>query len=100
MSYLPLIIQLVSGAVGGNVLGAAVKKLNLGTVGNSIAGLIGGGLGGQLLASLAGGGMAAGGATTGLDMGVILGSIGGGAVGGALVTAGTAFLKQMLAKPT
>ena len=100
MSYLPLIIQLVSGAVGGNVLGAAVKNLNLGTVGNSIAGLIGGGLGGQLLASLAGGGMAASGATGALDMGTILGSIGGGAAGGGVVTAGAAFLKQMLAKPT
>lgn len=49
MSYLPLIIAIVSGVVGGNVLGAAVKNLNLGPVGNSIAGLLGGGIGGQLL---------------------------------------------------
>ena len=38
-----LIIQLISGAVGGNVAGAAMKQYNLGTIGNSIAGLIGGG---------------------------------------------------------
>ena len=44
--------------------------------------------------------MAAGGATAGLDMGATLGSIGGGAIGGAVVTAGAAFLKLMLAKPT
>jgi hypothetical protein len=100
MSYLTLIIQLVSGAVGGNALGAAVKSLNLGPVGNTIAGLLGGGLGGQLLASLGGAGMAAGGAAGGLDMGAILGSIGGGAVGGGALTAAGAFLKQMLAKPT
>jgi len=99
MSYVPLIIQLVSGAVGGNVLGAAVKNLNLGTTGNTIAGLIGGGLGGQILASLVGGGTAAG-ASGGLDMGAILASIGGGAAGGGLATAAGAYLKMMFAKPT
>jgi len=95
MSYLPIIIQLVSGVVGGNVLGAAVKSLNLGPVGNSIAGLLGGGLGGQLLASLT-----PGGAAGGMDVGTILGSIGGGVAGGGVLTAATAFMKQMLAKPT
>jgi len=95
MSYLPIIIQLVSGVVGGNVLGAAVKSLNLGPVGNSIAGLLGGGLGGQLLASLT-----PGGAAGGMDVGTILESIGGGVAGGGVLTAAAAFLKQMLAKPT
>ena len=52
MNMLPLIIQLISGAVGGNVAGALMKNFNLGPIGNSIAGLIGGGLGGQLLSML------------------------------------------------
>jgi len=95
MSYLPLIIQLVSGLVGGNALGAAVKNLNLGPVGNSIAGLLGGVLGGQLLASLA-----QGGAAGGMNVGTILESIGGGVAGGGLLTACAAFMKQVLAKPT
>ncbi|HEY1332877.1 MAG TPA: hypothetical protein VGF31_01395 [Myxococcaceae bacterium] len=95
MSYLLLIIQLVSGVVGGNVLGAAVKSLNLGPVGNSIAGLIGGGLGGHLLASLA-----QGGPPTGIDVATILESIGGGVAGGGFLTAASAFMKQMLARPT
>ena len=95
MSYVPLIIQLVSGVVGGNALGAAVKSLNLGPVGNSIAGLLGGGLGGQLLASLA-----QGGAPAGMDVGMILESIGGGVAGGGGLTAAAGFMKQMLAKPT
>jgi len=43
------IITLVTGAIGGNAAGMALKKYSLGTVGNSIAGLVGGGLGGQLL---------------------------------------------------
>ena len=95
MSYLPLLIQLVSGVIGGNALGRSVKSLNLGTVGNSIAGLVGGGLGGQLIASLAGGGAAGG-----MDVGSVVGSIAGGLVGGGAVTAASAFFKMVLAKPT
>ena len=45
-----LIIQLISGAVGGNIAGAAMNQYSLGTVGNSIAGLIGGGVGAQISA--------------------------------------------------
>ena len=71
MSYLPLIIQLVSGVVGGNVLGAAVKNLNLGPVGNTIAGLLGGVIGGHLAS------LAQGGAAGGMDVGTLLGSVGG-----------------------
>ena len=44
-----LIIQLISGAVGGNVAGAALKDYSLGTLGNSIAGIVGGGVGGWIL---------------------------------------------------
>ena len=50
-----LIIQLISGAVGGNIAGAAMKQYNLGTIGNSIAGLIGGGVGAQIIGALVGG---------------------------------------------
>jgi hypothetical protein len=39
---IPLIIQLISGAVGGNIAGAILKNLNLGPIGNSIAGIVGG----------------------------------------------------------
>jgi uncharacterized membrane protein YeaQ/YmgE (transglycosylase-associated protein family) len=51
-----LIIQLISGAVGGNVAGAAMKQYSFGTVGNSIVGLIGGGAGAQIIGALVGGG--------------------------------------------
>jgi uncharacterized membrane protein YeaQ/YmgE (transglycosylase-associated protein family) len=96
MSYLPIILQLVTGAVGANALGAAVKSLNLGPVGNTIAGLIGGLLGGQVLASLNGGAAA----HADLNVGAIVGSIVGGAAGGGLMTAIVAYLKIMFAKPT
>ena len=44
-----LIIQIIAGAVGGNAVGAASKDINLGTLGNTIAGAVGGVGGGQLL---------------------------------------------------
>ena len=51
-NLLPLITQLISGAVGGNVAGSLMKKLSLGTLGNSIVGILGGGLGGQIRYSI------------------------------------------------
>ena len=44
---LSLIVQLVLGALGGNIGGSLFKNLSLGTVGNSIAGMVGGGIGGR-----------------------------------------------------
>ncbi len=47
MNIIALIIQLLSGAAGGNLAGKLIKKIDLGTLGNSIAGILGGGLGGS-----------------------------------------------------
>ena len=47
-----LIISLLSGALGGNVAGALLKKFSLGTLWNSVVGILGGGLGAQLLGML------------------------------------------------
>ena len=44
MEILPLIINLISGAAGGNIVGSLFKNLSLGGLGNSIAGIAGGGL--------------------------------------------------------
>ena len=38
MDIINLLISLVSGAIGGNVAGAAMKEKSLGVVGNSIGG--------------------------------------------------------------
>ena len=46
-----LIIQLVAGAIGGNVAGNALKDYDLGMLGNSISGAIGGVAGGTVLCS-------------------------------------------------
>ena len=93
-NLLPLIIQLVCGAVGGNVAGSLMKKSSLGTLGNSIAGIVVGGLGGQLLQML-GVAAASGG---GMDVGGVISSILGGGVGGGVLMAIIGVLKTALAK--
>jgi len=81
-TWLPIVIQLVSGLIGGNLAGAGLKGKSLGSTGNSIAGALGGlGLG-QLLPLL---GLGDGASAT--DMGSILTSVLGGGGGGAILTA-------------
>ena len=40
---IPILINLASGAVGGNLAGALMKNLSMGTLWNSILGILGGG---------------------------------------------------------
>ncbi len=92
-----LIIQLIAGALGGNAAGAMLKNLNLGTLGNSIAGILGGGLGGQILGMLGGAGAAA--ATTGgTDISSIIGSLASGGVGNGVLMAIIGVIKNAMAK--
>jgi len=42
MDLTGLIVQVVSGALGGSAAGAAAKQYSLGTLGNAIAGAVGG----------------------------------------------------------
>jgi hypothetical protein len=107
MNIVALIIQLVSGAVGGNVVGGLAKKISLGPVGNSIVGILGGGLGGLILQLLGMGGAEAGAAeagqaaaTGGLDLNSILASIGGGGVGGGILMAIVGYIKKAMAPAT
>ena len=94
MDIVSLLISLVSGAVGGNIAGAAMSDKNLGTIGNSIAGILGGGIGGALL-------QAAGVLTQsggGLDIGSIIGNVASGGVGGAVLLVIVSLLKSAMAK--
>ena len=90
--YLPLIIQLVSGAVGGNIAGSLLKNSSLGTLWNSVAGILGGGLGGSLLSMI---GL---GTDGGMDLSGILGSVAGGGVGGGVVMAIIGVIKKAMNK--
>lgn len=103
-SILPLIIQLASGAAGGNIVGSLAKNLSLGTAGNSIAGAIGGFGGARILDMLlgGGGGAVADAATvavnSGLDIGAIIQQIAGGGVGGGILMLIVGVIKSMMAK--
>jgi uncharacterized membrane protein YeaQ/YmgE (transglycosylase-associated protein family) len=94
MDIISLIISLISGAVGGNVAGAVLKDQSLGTLGNSLAGILGGGAGSMILQVL--GILSASGG--GLDLGTVLGNIASGGVGGGLLMVVIALIKGILAK--
>ena len=93
-----LIIQLVAGLIGGNAAGAIMKDKSLGTLGNSIAGILGGGIGGQIIGMLTGGGADAAAAAGGTDIAAIIRSIASGGVGGGVLLAIVGMLKGMMAK--
>jgi hypothetical protein len=100
----PILVQLIAGGAGGNVIGQLAKQLNLGTAGNSIVGAIGG-LAGTWLAGMIPGldsmvGAAAGAAGTAgsLDFGALAGQGATGLVGGGLLTAIAGVIKSAMAK--
>lgn len=94
MNIVNLLIQLVSGGLGGLGAGKALPKLSLGNVGNIIAGIVGGGLGGQLLGLLG-----IGGATGGsFDIASILTSVVGSGVGGGALMAIVSAVKGLVSK--
>jgi hypothetical protein len=89
-----LIIQLIAGAVGGNVAGANLKDYNLGQIGNTIAGALGGIGGGQLLTALL---PVLAGTAGSVDIGSVLGQAVGGGVAGAIVTLVVGLIKNAMA---
>jgi uncharacterized membrane protein YeaQ/YmgE (transglycosylase-associated protein family) len=94
MEYLPLLIQLISGAVGGNIAGSIMKNISLGTLGNTIAGIVGGGIAGQVLEQVFHTAVAGG----ALDPVAILTQIVGGGVGGSILMAVVGAIRGVVAK--
>jgi uncharacterized membrane protein YeaQ/YmgE (transglycosylase-associated protein family) len=86
-----LIIQLIAGALGGNAAGATMKNLDLGTLGNTIAGAIGGAGGGTLLTTLL---PLLQGAAGNVDLGPLIGQAVGGGISGAVLTAIVGLIKN------
>ncbi len=91
-SLLPMIVNLVSGAVGGNAAGGLMKNFSLGTLWNSVVGILGGGIGGQVLGML---GMGGGG---GMDLTGILSSVAAGGAGGGVLLAVVGMIKKAMGK--
>ena len=94
MNLTALIIQLISGAIGGHAANAA-KDTGLGSLGNTIAGAIGGGVGEQILSSVLGLGM--GTAAARLDIGMIVQGFLTGGVSGGLTALVLGFIKSKMA---
>ena len=100
-----IIVQLVGGAIGGNGLAAILKQVNLGPVGNTIAGAIGGWLGTWLAGMIPGlsglvGSAAAAAGSGGLDIGALAGQGLTGIVGGGILTAVAGAIKNTTMKST
>ncbi|MCF2874939.1 MULTISPECIES: hypothetical protein [unclassified Tenacibaculum] len=81
-----LIISLLSGAIGGNIAGALLKKYSMGTLWNSVVGILGGGLGAQLLGML------------NIDISGIIGNIVGSGVGGGVLMVIIGLIKGAMKK--
>ncbi len=84
-----IIIIFISGAVGGNIAGAAMKENNPGFFYNSFAGMAGGIIGGALLLAIV--------PTLGF-IGAIITSIVGGGVGGGGLMMIISMIKKAMAK--
>ena len=90
-TILPIILQLVGGAGGGNGIGALLKKFSLGPLFNAIVGGLGGVGLGQLITALFP-------QLGGTDIGGILSQVIGGGVGGGLLTMIVGFIRNLIAK--
>ena len=91
MDLISLLLPLLSGAAGGNIVGGALKNFNLGSAGNSLAGLVGGGLGSLMIGNLLGV------PATGIDPDgmAVMQQILGGVAGGGAMTIVVAILHKM-----
>jgi uncharacterized membrane protein YeaQ/YmgE (transglycosylase-associated protein family) len=91
MDIMTLVINLISGAVGGNIAGAVMKDKSLGPLLNSVVGVLGGGAGAGILKML---GMAVN--EGGLDLQAVMSSVASGGVGGAVLLVVIAMIKGMM----
>ncbi len=94
-----ILINLISGAVGGNLAGTILKDVPTGWLTRSIAGIVGGGVGGQILSQLGiDPGQLAAGQVGGFDISNIISQVGGGGVGGAIALIVWGYVRKMLGR--
>ena len=97
MDIVGLLVNAVAGAVGGGATGAALKEKGLGTMGNTLVGLIGGIGGGALMQQI--GFLANTAQAAGFDVGALAGQAVGGGVAGAVLTAIIGLAKNAAKRP-
>jgi len=91
-----ILINIITGALGGVAVGKSSPNLDLGTIGNIVSGLVGGGLLGQIVTLLLPSVVAA--AQSGnLSIGGIVSQVIAGGAGGAILTAIIGAIKNKVA---
>ena len=91
-----ILINLITGALGGAAVGKSSPTFDLGMIGNIIAGLVGGGVLGQIV-TLALPSVVAAAATGHLSVGGIVSQVIAGGAGGAILTAIVGAIKNKVA---
>jgi uncharacterized membrane protein YeaQ/YmgE (transglycosylase-associated protein family) len=95
MDIAGILTNVISGAIGGNAIGAALKDKSLGTLGNTIAGVVGGAAGGYILQAV---GMMQNMGLADMTVSSLLSEAGAGVVGGAVLTAIIGYIKGAMKK--
>lgn len=95
MDLVSALISLISGVIGGNILGAAWKEKSLGAIGNSIAGAIGGVAGAYITQAV---GILNTLGLGNMTIGSMLGDAGSSAVGGIILTGIVGMIKSAMTK--
>lgn len=95
MDLVSALISLISGGIGGNILGAAWKEKSLGAIGNSIAGAIGGVAGAYISQAV---GLLTTLGLADMTIGSMLGNAGSSAVGGIVLTGIVGLIKSAMSK--
>ena len=92
-----ILINLIAGALGGVGAGKASPNFDLGTIGNIVSGLVGGGVLGQIVTALAPSVVAAAAQSGNLSIGGIVSQAIAGGAGGAILTALIGAIKSKVA---
>jgi hypothetical protein len=91
-----LVLQLIAGGVGGSVIGTALKRFDLGMIGNLLIGIVGGGIGAQVIGALVGGGEASAiVGPDGFDFGTLVAQFAAGAFGGGALVVVMGLIENM-----
>jgi len=94
MDIVGTLVNLVSGGVGGNLSGAALKEKSLGAIGNTIAGVVGGVAGSYIMQAV---GVLNTLGVADMTIGDMASGAGVAAVSGAVLTALVGFIKSKMA---
>jgi hypothetical protein len=92
-----VILNLIAGAAGGNAIGKTSPNFDLGTIGNTLAGLVGGGVLGQLVTLLLPA-ITTAFQSGNLSVGGIVSQLVAGGAGGAILTAVVGLIKNSMMK--